>query len=504
MDKPCVLYIDDERENLTGFKYMFSEYYEVYVAESAGEAYEILKAHTIPIVISDQRMPGETGVEFFTRIQPEYPDTIRMILTGYSDIKAVVDAINKGGIYYYFQKPWDETEVRIVIANALEAIELKHNLSESEERFRDICLNTYDWVWEVDRDGIYTYASGRIEELLGYKPEEIVGGTLFDWMPPEGAARIAEVFKDATGKGEPIVAMENVNLHKDGRRVVLETSCVPVFDAQGNVSGYRGVDRDITERKRGEEEREALRAQAQHNQRLESVGTLAGGVAHEINNPINGIMNYAQLIQDRLDEDSSLKEFASEIIVETKRVATIVRNLLTFARFEEHEHSPARMADIVGATASLIRTIIRRDQITLEVDVPEDLPTLRCRSQQIQQVIMNLMTNARDALNEHYPGYDENKILSVTAREIGRADSKWIRTTVEDHGVGIPAEVRERMFDPFFTTKDQGHGTGLGLSISHGIVRDHHGELSIESEPGEYTRFHLDLPVDSGWTLEEE
>jgi two-component system, cell cycle sensor histidine kinase and response regulator CckA len=254
---------------------------------------------------------------------------------------------------------------------------------------------------------------------------------------------------------------------------------------------------DVTERKRLEEERWALEAQLRQQQKLESIGTLAGGVAHEINNPINGIMNYAQLIQDRLPVDSPLTEFTGEILHETERVATIVRNLLTFARNETQSHSLARVEDIVEHPLSLIRTVMRHDQITLTVDVPKELPSLRCRSQQIEQVLMNLLTNARDALNERFPGHDPAKTLSVTARSIDKGGHGWIRVTVEDGGTGIPPNVRERIFDPFFTTKSRDRGTGLGLSISHGIIKDHAGELIVESEPGEWTRFHMDLPVNN-------
>ena len=253
---------------------------------------------------------------------------------------------------------------------------------------------------------------------------------------------------------------------------------------------------DISDRKQAE-------ASLRQAQKLESIGTLAGGVAHEINNPINGIMNYAQLISDRLGDEDPLREFAEGIIHETERVAEIVRNLLQFSRQDKQSHSPARMNDIVEQTVSLIRTIIRRDQITLKVDVPEDLPEIECRSQQIQQVLMNLLINARDALNERYPEYDADKVMTVTVRLFDREGQPWLRTTVEDHGGGIPEAIRERVFDPFFTTKDRATGTGLGLSISHGIVQDHQGELSFESEQGHYTCFHLDLPVDNGWTLEE-
>jgi signal transduction histidine kinase len=212
-------------------------------------------------------------------------------------------------------------------------------------------------------------------------------------------------------------------------------------------------------------------------------------------------MNYAQLILDQAEIGSRSAEFAAEIITETKRVATIVRNLLQFSRHEKQSHSPAQIAGILDQTLSLINTVMRHDQITLRVELPEGLPSLKCRSQQIQQVLMNLLTNARDALNEKYPGCHDDKLILVGGGLFEKAGRRWIRISVEDHGTGIPAEVRDRIFDPFFTTKPRDKGTGLGLSISHGIVKDHHGELTFETEPGHWTRFHVDLPVDNGWEL---
>lgn len=211
-------------------------------------------------------------------------------------------------------------------------------------------------------------------------------------------------------------------------------------------------------------------------------------------------MNYAQLLLDEAAPGSRTAEFAREILHETERVANIVRNLLRFSRKDSEHHSPARMTDLVESTLSLIRTVIRHDQITLTATIP-DLPDLKCRSQQIQQVLMNLMTNARDALNERYPGHHPDKVLSISAGLFEKEGRRWIRLTVEDHGTGIPPEVRARMFDPFFTTKGRDQGTGLGLSISLTIVRDHHGELTVESEPNRFTRMHVDLPVDNGWKV---
>lgn len=267
-------------------------------------------------------------------------------------------------------------------------------------------------------------------------------------------------------------------------------------DQEGKPSRMLGTHTDITELKRLEQERSTMEAQLRQQQKLESLGTLAGGVAHEINNPINGIMNYAQLIQDRLDPASPLLEFAGEIIHETQRVASIVRNLLTFARNEKQHHSSARVMDIVESTLTLIRTVIRHDQIELRVEMPPDLPQLRCRSQQIQQVLMNLMTNARDALNERYPGHHANKMLIVSASALLKDGQPWIRLSVEDHGAGISPEVRLRMFDPFFTTKPRDRGTGLGLSISHSIVKEHGGEMTVECIPGLSTLMHVDLPAE--------
>ena len=259
---------------------------------------------------------------------------------------------------------------------------------------------------------------------------------------------------------------------------------------------------DITNRKQAEQAQLELLAQLQQTQKLESIGTLASGVAHEINNPLMGMINYAELISD--EEDETIKERAQSIIKEGNRIAKIVRNLLSFARQDREEHSPAALADIIDSSLSLVGSVLRKDQITIELNIPDDLPTVKCRSQQIEQVLINLLTNARDALNVRYPDYDENKLVRITVRPFEKDGDEWIRTTVEDHGDGVSEEKSERIFDPFFTTKARHEGTGLGLSVSFGIVREHHGELTVESVPNEYTRFHIDLRVNTGWALRNQ
>jgi signal transduction histidine kinase len=262
---------------------------------------------------------------------------------------------------------------------------------------------------------------------------------------------------------------------------------------------YESLQQEIVERKHAESERNAMEAQLRQQQKLESIGTLASGVAHEINNPLMGIISYAELIGDEL-ADETLKGYAAGIIREGDRVATIVRNLLSFARQEKEAHSPADIRDIIDSSLSLVSAILRRDQITIDLDVPEDLPKVKCRTQRIQQVVINLLTNAHAALNERYPAYDEDKLLRITSRRRTADGREWVRTTIEDHGTGIPEELLERIFDPFYTTKPRDEGTGLGLSVSFGIIREHKGRLLVESELGSYTRFHIDLAVDNGWS----
>lgn len=246
---------------------------------------------------------------------------------------------------------------------------------------------------------------------------------------------------------------------------------------------------------RDETERNALEMQARQSQKLDSIGMLAGGAAHEINNPLNGIMNYAQLIVDREDgRDSTVEGYAGEIIRESARIAEMTRSLLQFSRQGTRTHTPAHPRDIVEGALMLMRSAVRHDSILIEADIPADLPSVECHAQQIQQVIMNLVANARDSLTERH-GKGGSKTIAVSARLLDQDGGKWVRLTVEDNGVGIPESDLDRLFDPFYTTKSSTRGTGLGLSISHSIVRDHGGTLGVESKVGKYTRFHMDLPA---------
>lgn len=242
-----------------------------------------------------------------------------------------------------------------------------------------------------------------------------------------------------------------------------------------------------------ERPRAAFQPQSRHQQRLEAIGTLASGVAHEINNPVQSIMNYALLIQRR-SGSSEVEEYAQEILHEAQRVAAIVRGLLSFARQEGEPYTEVPVGELVASTLALISAMLRKEGIHVDVTEAEELPVVRCHPQQIQQVLMNLLDNARDALNERYPGHHERKRIAISSRPSRREGETFVRVTIEDSGTGIPAPLLERIFDPFHTSKAHEQSAGLGLSISHGIIVEHGGAISVESELGHYTRFHVDLP----------
>ncbi len=269
----------------------------------------------------------------------------------------------------------------------------------------------------------------------------------------------------------------------DGR--LWEVRTFPVLNDRRQVVNVVMAAQETTERVR-------LREEAVRAGQLASIGELAAGVAHEINNPINGIINYAQILHDALGGQDRWRDIASRILKEGDRIATIVTCLLSFSRLGGQVRSPVRIAEVIEDTLVLVRTQLQKDGIHLEVDVPADLPPVNIFQQQIQQVFMNLISNARYALNQKYPQSCPDKRLRIVCR---RQDG-CLAVLFHDQGTGIAPEHLRRVFNPFYTTKPVNEGTGLGLSISLGIVRDHGGELRIESEAGVCTRVWVLLPCE--------
>jgi PAS domain S-box-containing protein len=272
----------------------------------------------------------------------------------------------------------------------------------------------------------------------------------------------------------------------DGRTLALRA--FPIFDEEGEVMNVIEIVQDISESLK-------QRAQSMRTGQLAALGELAAGVAHEINNPINGVINYAQLILNKAVEDSREEELSKRIIRESERVATIVRELLYFSRTESQQVETLSVLEALNESLALVQNQLNKEGISLQIKLPEGLPMINSRSHQIQRLFLNLISNARYALTEKYPETDPNKVLMVVGEVVEKDHQSFVSITFRDHGTGIPPELLERVLNPFVTTKAAGVGTGLGLSISYEIVQKHDGELSITSQEGEYTEAVVLLPA---------
>jgi len=244
---------------------------------------------------------------------------------------------------------------------------------------------------------------------------------------------------------------------------------------------------DITDQKKAEAE--TVRAS-----QLASLGELAAGVAHEINNPINGIINYAQIIADMFEDGSKENDMARQIIDEGDRIAGIVTSLLLFVRQDHDDKASVSIRDILAECMSLLNAQMQKEGITIEQNIPPHLSPVFGHFQKIEQVFLNIMNNARYAVNEKYAGRHDDKVITITGSSVEIEGKPYVRVIFHDRGVGIPDGVLDKVINPFFSTKAKGSGTGLGLSISHSIIKNHDGRLSIESSEGEYTKVIIDLP----------
>ena len=389
--------------------------------------------------------------------------------------------------------------LHMIIHDVTERKRTERGLIESENRFRLFVESAPDGVF-VEMDGLFAYVNQMALQLFGVENEQkLLGKPVQAFFSKTSRKSISASMRQLNVYKKPLPVVKETIDRADQTQIEVEVSAVPF--QLGGEDGALVFLHDISVRRQLEIEKINIEAQLRQKQKLESIGILAGGVAHEINNPVSGIINYAQLIAETPNISDEVAEFGSEIIREGNRIAGIVKNLLKFARQEKQTHSLANVNDIINDTLSLIRTIIRKDKIVLEVELEDALPEIKCRSQQIQQVLMNLITNARDALNARYKNEHEDKKIRLSSTQIDNGSGKWVQIVVEDKGMGIPDDIKDKLFDPFFTTKARDEGTGLGLSISHGIVSDHKGLLFLESEWGQYTRAVLELPVNNGWAL---
>jgi len=377
-------------------------------------------------------------------------------------------------------------------------------LRDSEERFRDFTLSSADWYWEMGSDFKIAFASYKFYQLI----EEINGspqGQSFDKLGlhpehPEGWHYLQRHLDEHT-------AFYNVEFSwtsRDGEKQFGRINGVPVFALDGSFNGYRGTGSNITEQHRAAEEQQALQRQLATSQKLEAVGQMAGGVAHEFNNCLAGILSFAEVARAKIDDPERVKEYIDHVISLGERATGVADQLLMFSRRRIDQPKNVRVESIFAEMEKLLVTLLEH-RIDLQIWADEaDLHT-RVDPTQLSACILNLAINARDAMPDG--GTLQISCSSADIPPLAQRDAdedediyppevegQFVVITVQDTGTGIPEDVIDHIFEPFFSTKEPGKGTGLGLSIVHSWVEEAHGFINIESVEGEGTTFSIYLP----------
>ncbi|PJZ56044.1 hybrid histidine kinase/response regulator LvrB [Leptospira barantonii] len=246
---------------------------------------------------------------------------------------------------------------------------------------------------------------------------------------------------------------------------------------------------------KAEKERYELEEQLRQSQKLEAMGMMAGTLAHEINNPLLAISEYAAMIAKGEIDPNKSKQLAVKIRDESARISTIMKNLLRFSRDDKGSLHPVDVSEILIKLESITHQIFKMNRIEVGWKNAEPGHTIQCREGQILQILVNLVNNSVDSLNQKFPEYDDGKRILLDVSVVKDQKKEFAQFTVCDFGMGIPLEIQKSVFKTFFTTKAADKGTGLGLSVSLGIANEHGGSLKLESEPGQYTRFHLRIPI---------
>jgi len=500
-----LLLVDDEENILRSIKRVLRRgNWQVETASDGQQALEVFRTFQPAVVISDFRMPGMNGVEFLSRVKELAPKTQRIMLTGHADQQAIEEAINRSEIFRFISKPWNDQQLVLTVTSAFEQFALAADnarlyqlTQEQNESLRDlnadletrVSLRTHALAvakqeWELTFDSLATPVvvvgqdlvvrranqaaanlSHRVLTELRQRPE--LHPWLFGSARPDADAVLAQAF--ATGQ------VQTTEVAHQGRTYVL--SVYPMVSERRAVCAYR----DVTE------ERELNRRMLE-TEKMAAVGQLAGGVAHEINNPLGGILAFAQLMKrdpGRTPEDQEALDLIEESALRCKR---IVDSLLRFSRrSRDEDRRPFDVSRCVDDAVFLFRAQLKSSpRARLEVQLASGLPEVHGDPAQLGQVVLNLLQNGLQALPQR------EGMLRV---ETGTNPDGQVFLRVADTGSGIAAEHLPKIFEPSFTTKPPGEGTGLGLAIAYRIVQDHHGHFTVQTEVGRGSTFTVNLPI---------
>lgn len=378
----------------------------------------------------------------------------------------------------------------LVFPDITELKKAEGELRQSEDKYRRILETIADGYHEVDLVGNLTLVNDSLCEIIGYSREELLGMNYRQVMDEDNAKRISEACNRVFRTGEAHPGFDYEILRKDGTKRSVSVSISLIRDSGGVPSGFRGIFRDVTDSKR-------MEGQLRQAAKMEAIGRLAGGVAHDFNNILTAVMGYSTILSEQLPKESPAQEKLNQIGRAAGRAADLTRQLLAFSRKQMLDVRVVNLNEIITDLEKMLQRLIGED-IELTTNLNPSAGHVKADPIQIEQILMNLAVNARDAMPEGgnlaIETADAFLDEDYARAHIEVEPGPYVVFTVSDTGRGMDSAILKCIFDPFFTTKEKGVGTGLGLSTVYGIVKQHRGHITVYSEPGRGSTFRIYLP----------
>ena len=361
--------------------------------------------------------------------------------------------------------------------------EAQRRLERSEEKYRDLVENANSIILRWDINGVITFINEYGQKLLGYSQADLVGQPVLGTIVPDkdsSGRDLVVMIEGITDRPNEFIHNENENITKDGQSIWVSWSNKPIYNEAGQLVGILSIGNEITERKK-------LEQQLFQAQKMEAVGQLAGGIAHDFNNMLMVINGYCELLLDSLEEGQALRRDVEQIKATSTRAAALTRQLLAFGRRQVVQPKVVDLAKLLNNSQEMITRLVG-EAVQLNIHGQEGSLNIYADPVQMEQVILNLAANARDAMPEGGNLTIETRRTDIASPDFGELymipAGGYVLCSVLDTGVGMSADTLEHIFEPFFTTKDPGKGTGLGLSTVYGIVKQNDGYIFAHSDPG--------------------
>ncbi len=489
-----ILLVDDDEDDYVVTRSFLVEIgngdYDLEWVDCYERALEVIRDARHDVYLLDYRLGRQNGLELLLEAQKMGCRAPIILLTGQGDRELDVAVMKAGGSDYLIKGQFEAPLLERSIRYAIERRRAEENLRESEKRFRALVEKSSDSIVLLDAEGVMVYAGPSSRRVIGYDQKELADRSFLDLVHAEDVENVRQVLLRLAGRAGGTETLRYRLKQPNSGWLWVETVATNLLEEPG-VRAIVTNTRDITERHQ-------LELQLLQSQKMEAVGQLAAGVAHDFNNILTIIQGHANLVLAASLCTGEMADSLQEVSAAAERAANLTRQLLTFSRKQVMQSQPINLNQIIAQVSKMLTRTLSED-IKLELHQAADLPLVQGDSSMIEQIIINLALNARDAMTN-------GGKLSVATRfcEIEPAAAKahadarvgpFVALRIQDSGCGMDSATLEHIFEPFFTTKEVGKGSGLGLATVYGIVQQHHGWIDVSSELGRGTSFEIFFPA---------